>query len=240
MTNLGMFKFCKLEDLTQNRTQKNEISTKPFLSKHFCKQSLAITNFLQSSLHISHFQTFIMFIQILLVALLHLCYQSLLVARPLVKDRNTPTLFTSTSSRFMPCNKISSVTLSAITSARKTASKGDALVGTTPLGYNFDPCKQHSDCIADRLCLTGNLESSCNGREPCLCLGQSVQLCEKNCTECENYPRETCGYLPEDVKAKKTPTGICLSAYTVFEGLVVEIGCDSFPDITPFPYHASQ
>lgn len=177
-----------------------------------------------------------MFIQIILIALLHLCYQSLLLAHPLVVDQTLPSRYSSTTTRFMPWNKISPVTLSTITSARKKGMKGDAPVGTTPLGYNLDPCKRHSDCIGDRLCLAGNLASSCNDRETCICLAPAVQLCDRNCTECDSYPRETCGYLPEDVQSKNRPSGVCVSAYTVFEGLIVELGCDSFPDVTPFPY----
>lgn len=179
-----------------------------------------------------------MFVQLLLLALLHLSYQAPLVAHPLVTEQNTPRLTTSASSRFISWNEISPVTLTTITSARKKAIKKDTLSGTAPLGYTLDPCKQHSDCIGDRLCITGNFASSCNGRKTCICIGKSVQLCDKNCTECDNYPKETCGYLPEDVKAKKTPTGVCVSTYTVFEGLIVEIACDSFPDITPFPFYA--
>lgn len=61
-----------------------------------------------------------------------------------------------------------------------------------------------------------------------------MQICNITCDECENYPDETCAYVPDDEKKGKNQ-GMCASTFVVYEGILVERGCDSFPGITPVP-----
>lgn len=103
-----------------------------------------------------------------------------------------------------------------------------------PKGYNFDPCSYHRDCFGARYCIRADWASACSGAISCICMGDMLQVCNIKCNECENYPEETCGYLTDDAK-NGINNGTCVSAYLIYEGILVERGCDSFPDSTPLP-----
>lgn len=98
-----------------------------------------------------------------------------------------------------------------------------------PKGYTLDPCVSHKDCIGDRVCVRPDLVTTCGVSTTCLCMSQEIQLCD-SCTECIQYPEESC-----IISKSGGSKGICISVYTVFEGITSETDCDSFPDIIPFP-----
>lgn len=170
-----------------------------------------------------------MFIITVLVAIFTISYSTLSLAHPLSSELRAQSLTSATGHRFTPADKISPDSISSLLSTRKQANGTKPPSGTIPRGYTFDPCRYHSNCVGDRLCVGANLDRSCSGRAECFCLGESIQLCERHCKECENYPNETCGYLREDLETNTKPMGICVSKFTIFEGLLVEIGCNSFP-----------
>lgn len=116
-----------------------------------------------------------------------------------------------------------------------TVRSGDAVVGE-PLGYMFDPCVQHDDCIGELFCVQ-TTEGDCPAGYNCLCHGLHTELCNANCSICANYPFETCLYKDGDPPTDPNDPGsygVCASAFAAKEGISVERGCDSFPEVTPF------
>lgn len=99
----------------------------------------------------------------------------------------------------------------------------------TARGLTFDPCKFHSDCIGGRLCVLGDFSKACSGSSSngCFCIGKYTQLC-KSCTECDNYPEESCLYNLGDAR-NTAADGVCGSAFTLTEGITREADCDSVP-----------
>lgn len=102
-------------------------------------------------------------------------------------------------------------------------------------GFTFDPCFYHKDCIGGRLCIRGDMEAACSGAANCFCLAEATQLCN-SCKECEFYPNESCVKQVEDTHNE----GLCASTYTVYEGILVEIGCNTYPNVTPLPPDAGS
>lgn len=100
-------------------------------------------------------------------------------------------------------------------------------LNTIPKGYTFDVCSYHRDCVAPRLCIKGDFTASCSGAANCICLAKATQLCT-SCKECVDFPNETCTKYPED---DESVTGVCASTYTIYEGILVEKGCNNFPDL---------
>lgn len=94
------------------------------------------------------------------------------------------------------------------------------------IGYTLDPCHSNKDCKEDRECLNEHLTTSCTGNV-CVCFPRAIQFCDMKCTDCSNYPNETCGYLPEDLplNEERRPIGMCVSKSLVYNKLVVEVGC---------------
>lgn len=104
----------------------------------------------------------------------------------------------------------------------------------SPQGYTFDPCLTDADCLnttaTNRRCFEGDLSGLCAPGNPnCICFAEYYQFCT-SCEECLDYPAETCGII-----TPKDKDGICVSNYTVYEAILSELGCDSFPDITQAP-----
>lgn len=100
---------------------------------------------------------------------------------------------------------------------------------TEPEGYNFDDCQRSSDCISPRRCFDLTKLQLCQTTF-CFCFQEKIQLC-RTCSDCDNNPNETCQRDPYI----ETISGVCLSSYVNYQGFTVELGCDSFPDITPIP-----
>lgn len=117
-------------------------------------------------------------------------------------------------------------------SMKKMVTKQKKKKTLEPKGFTFDPCKYHKDCIRPLLCVDANMEKACSGTENCFCLGERTQLCNK-CRECKRYPKESCLRLP----GEKTSDGVCASLFTVYEGILEEIGCNTLKrlNITPRP-----
>lgn len=91
-------------------------------------------------------------------------------------------------------------------------------------GFTFDVCRKLADCRGNRLCVHGDLTTSCSPSDrlgTCICIGEVTQLCDK-CKECEHYPHETCLGDPDDGEFE---SGLCGSSFTAFEGILEEIGC---------------
>lgn len=97
-------------------------------------------------------------------------------------------------------------------------------------GYTLDPCRSGKDCKGSRKCLNEHLEKACNGENNCICFPRNEETCYAKCTECSEYPNETCGYLLEDLRlgSESRPTAMCISTSSVFLGRAVEVGCQSF------------
>lgn len=120
-----------------------------------------------------------------------------------------------------------------------------------PLGYLYDPCLSDSDCVGPRTCVLSQTNGPCRRASPCYCLepvppsdfnthgvpdGATkvfiFQQCTQ-CSECELAPNETC-LVPRS--ASPGTDGICGSLYPVALGILSELGCDSFPNVTPLPH----
>lgn len=97
-------------------------------------------------------------------------------------------------------------------------------------GYTLDPCQTQKDCKGNRICLNEYLTKICNGGKMCVCLPRKEEACDIKCSDCSEYPNETCGYLPEDLPLSldRRPSGMCVSKYVVYQKLVAEVGCESF------------
>lgn len=107
-------------------------------------------------------------------------------------------------------------------------------------GYTLAQCGYHDECRRPRLCIGASFDGPCAGRSSCICISEKTELCDKSCQQCTEYPNETCIDLPgaELEGGPNAPVGICASKNLVLEGIAVERGCDSFPDITPLPVDA--
>lgn len=120
----------------------------------------------------------------------------------------------------------SKTTLSTLSISTSTSSNT-----SSPHGFLFDHCLYHRDCQPSYLCLRADWASSCSGGTGCICVKKYVQKCDGRCSDCGNYPYETCAYLPEDSKDKNvslnkgTFDGMCASMGLVEEGVLVERGC---------------
>lgn len=101
-------------------------------------------------------------------------------------------------------------------------------------GYTFDPCKYHKDCRGRRLCVSKNFRKACSGGKQCFCFIEFLQICE-SCDECRRYPRESCLIHPAE---EEETFGFCGSSFTVYEGIFGELGCDTYPEVTPAPLSA--
>lgn len=118
-------------------------------------------------------------------------------------------------------------------SARMAADRQEDRTHPGPQGYSFDPCTDDSDCLnthTPRTCRKASL-APCAGTPNCLCIPDSLEFCT-DCTQCPDAPDETCGTY---TGAASTGDGYCVSNYTIYEGILVEVGCDSFPWVTPLP-----
>lgn len=97
-------------------------------------------------------------------------------------------------------------------------------------GWTFDPCQKRKDCRGPRACVTASLDEPCGPTtSPCFCFPPSLQICG-NCKACLKFPKETCVTVPGE-----NGQGYCGSSFTVFEGILAEKGCDSYPEIEPVP-----
>lgn len=117
-----------------------------------------------------------------------------------------------------------------------------------PKGYIFDECYTDDHCLGERRCIRGDQKAYCNGEEGCYCVmpltddekkendipanttALKYQLCRK-CKECEFYPDETCllRFADDD-----DMDGLCASTYTVYEGILRETNCNTYPEATQY------
>lgn len=109
-------------------------------------------------------------------------------------------------------------------------------------GYSFSPCEVEDDCNGERVCVdpkgigNGRVSECTNCSYTCMCLQTATAYCS-NCHECELYSkddinstRETCASNPG------APIGLCVSKNLIKDGILVEFGCNDFPDASFIPY----
>lgn len=97
-------------------------------------------------------------------------------------------------------------------------------------GYTLHTCITDKECRGDRQCLHVNLKDGCHaGTIECICVPTKSTVCTR-CGQCEEH--ELCARHPDYLGNGK---GLCSAEYTVAKGILVEVGCESYPDVTPIP-----
>lgn len=117
-----------------------------------------------------------------------------------------------------------------------------------PKGYFFDECYSDDNCLGKRRCYRGDRMGWCDGELGCFCALQvppenlqnntpsdgTIPMLFQRCTRCKEcafYPEETCLLrFSDDDDAE----GICGSAFTVYEGILRETDCNSYPESTQY------